>query len=45
MPDITKASIEQDVAVRSYAENVTAIKLLPHPSKVLKQLLIAPIWN
>lgn len=38
MPDITKASIAQDVAVRSFVENVTTLNLLPHPSKVLKQI-------
>jgi phage gp29-like protein len=38
MPDITKASIEQDIAIRTFVESVTTIGLLPHPSKVLKQI-------
>lgn len=36
---INKVSIEQDVAVRSYVEQITlATKLLPHPSKVLSNI-------
>lgn len=38
MPDLTRATIEQDVAIRSFVETVSTVGLIPHPSLVLKKI-------